>query len=205
MNILVLGPTSSPLSAIISENGGSVIECAEPVDLDFLKSNDIEIAVSYRYRHMIKRPVIRFLRGQIINLHISLLPWNRGADPNLWSFLEDTPKGITIHHVDEGIDTGDIIAQKEIRFDLGSETLATSYRKLNGSIIDLFREIWPKLLSGKCRCRSQLATGSIHYIKDKKRFEYLLREKGWDTPVHELIGKALDHSAGRQSAVPPLR
>ena len=188
MNILVLGPSSSPLSPIIGERGDSVLECAEPVDLDFIKSHDIDFAVSYRYRHIIKGPVINCLRGQIINLHISMLPWNRGADPNLWSFLEDTPKGITIHYVDEGIDTGDIIAQKQIHFDVGSETLATSYRKLNDLIIDLFRDVWPKLMTGKCQRKKQSATGSIHHLKDQKRFEYLLREKGWDTPVCELIG-----------------
>jgi len=34
------------------------------------------------------------------------------ADPNVWSFIEKTPKGVSIHYLDAGIDTGDIIAQK---------------------------------------------------------------------------------------------
>ena len=52
-----------------------------------------------------------------------------GQDPNLWSFIEDTPKGVTIHEIDEGIDTGDIIFQKEIVLN-SNETLASSYEKL---------------------------------------------------------------------------
>ncbi|MCL0081308.1 hypothetical protein M1N64_03665 [Peptococcaceae bacterium] len=46
-------------------------------------------------------------QGRAINLHISFLPWNRGADPNFWSFIENAPVGVSIHYLDEGIDTGD--------------------------------------------------------------------------------------------------
>ena len=64
-------------------------------------------------------------------MHISLLPWNRGYHPNIWSFLEDTPKGVTIHYINEGIDTGDIIVQKEIVIDEDKETLKSSYEILH--------------------------------------------------------------------------
>ncbi len=62
----------------------------------------------------------------IINLHISFLPWNRGAHPNFWSFYDDTPKGVTIHLIDEGIDTGAIIYQKEITFDRNEKTFESN-------------------------------------------------------------------------------
>jgi len=70
------------------------------------------------------------LGNRAINLHPSLLPWNRGAHSNFWSFLEDTPKGVTIHIIDEGIDTGDILLQKKIKFDQSKETLRSSYGRL---------------------------------------------------------------------------
>ena len=47
----------------------------------------------------------------VVNLHPALLPWNRGADPNVWSIVERTPAGATLHWMDAGVDTGDIIAQ----------------------------------------------------------------------------------------------
>jgi len=191
MIILLLGRTSSPLTPIIKESGCEVIESSSPINVEFLEKNSIDFIVVYGYRHIIKKPIIDQLNGRIVNLHISLLPWNRGADPNLWSFLEDTPKGVTIHHVDEGLDTGDVIAQKELFFDEDCETLATTYRKLRDAIVNLFSQQWSNILPEKVRRIKQPSGGSFHMLKDKKRFEYLLTEKGWDTPVKELVGKAL--------------
>ena len=55
---------------------------------------------------------------KIINLHISYLPYNKGAHPNFWSFADNTPSGVTIHEVNENLDSGNIIFQKKIEFDI---------------------------------------------------------------------------------------
>jgi methionyl-tRNA formyltransferase len=191
MKVLVLGKIGSPLTPIIRGNHCEVIESISPVNEEFLQRNAIDFIVVYGYRHIIKKPVIDHLKGRVVNLHISLLPWNRGADPNLWSFLEDTPKGVTIHYVDEGLDTGDIIAQKELSFDDDHETLATTYEKLSFEIVDLFEQHWPHILFGKAQGQNQPLGGSYHMLKEKKKFEYLLAERAWDTPVKNLVGKAL--------------
>ena len=167
-------------------------EWFEPLDVDFLEEQGIDFAVSYRYRHILKKEVIEHLQGRIINLHISFLPWNRGADPNIWSFLEDTPKGISIHFIDEGLDTGDIIVQKTVKFDARGETLATTYKKLNKEILWLFAEQWPLIMSGKSERQAQVLEGSYHRLRDKDRYLYLLAEKGWDTPVEKLVGIAIE-------------
>ena len=52
----------------------------------------------------------RFARGAV-NLHLAYLPYNRGSNPNVWSIVERTPAGATLHWMDAGVDTGDIIAQ----------------------------------------------------------------------------------------------
>jgi methionyl-tRNA formyltransferase len=191
MNVLVLGIRPSPLTPILEKHGCRVVECEGPIDVKYLKSHAIEFAVSYRYRHIIRKPIIEYLRWNVINLHVSLLPWNRGADPNLWSFLEDTPKGVTIHYIDEGIDTGDIIAQKEVVFDTSNETLATTYDRLNAEILELFRSHWPLIMQIKAYRRKQPFGESFHKTKDKEQFMHLLAKNGWDTPVEKLVGKAL--------------
>jgi methionyl-tRNA formyltransferase len=190
MKVLVLGVIPSPASRILKKHGCDTLECDARVDVDFLRKNSIDFAVSYRYRYMIWKPIIEYLKGNIINLHISLLPWNRGADPNLWSFLEDTPKGVTIHYVDECLDTGDIIVQKEVFFDYSDETLATTYQKLNEEILELFKCEWPSISAGRATRQKQPMIGSFHSLKDRKKIEYLLAERGWDTPVITLVGKA---------------
>ena len=190
MKILILGPGDSPLIQIIREGGCDVMDLERKFDKSLVVSEKIDFIVSFRYRHIIRKDIIDYMKDRIINLHISLLPWNRGSDPNLWSFLEDTPKGVTIHHLDEGVDTGDIIAQKHIYFDAEIDTLATSYQTLNRQIVELFSLQWLLIMRGGSRRYKQNEKGSFHRMKDKVAFEYLLSEKGWDTPVRELIGKA---------------
>ena len=189
---MVLGQIHSPVTSIIRDSGCEVIESTSPINLEFLQRNVTDFVVVYGYRNIIQKPVIDHYRKRIINLHISLLPWNRGADPNLWSFLEDSPKGVTIYHIDEGLDTGDIIVQKELFFDESRETSATTYKKISDDILHLFKQHWLKILHGKKQGHKQLPGGSFHQLKDKKRFEYLLSENRWDTPVKDLVGKALE-------------
>lgn len=191
MNILVLGPTSSPVSSVLQQKGYSITEHSGPVDKSFLNNNSINFAVSYRYRYIINWDVIDFWDGKIINLHISYLPWNRGADPNLWSFLEDTPKGVSIHYVDPGIDTGDLITQKQIFFDESRHTLASTYEILNREIIDLLAEYLNSIITGKAPRIKQPEGGTVHKLKDKEPYLHLLGKKGWDTSVLEVKGKAL--------------
>lgn len=85
------------------------------------------------------------MQGQIFNLHISLLPYNREASPNFFSFIENTSKGVTIHQIDEGLDTGPILAQKELFFDESKETFASGYEKLILEIQMLFKENWSSI------------------------------------------------------------
>jgi methionyl-tRNA formyltransferase len=191
MKIIVLGPRFSSITSFLNQKGYSVIECSDPVDRFFLLNNDIDFAVSYRYRHIISQEAITCLKGKIINLHISYLPWNRGADPNLWSFLEDTPKGVSIHYVDTGIDTGDLIARKKIVFNEIYETLSTSYETLNDEILSLFRASWDSIVNGEAQRIKQSKGGSLHKSKDKEPYLHLLAQKGYDTPVLEIKGKAL--------------
>ena len=198
MTILVLGVIPSPLTSKIENHGLNVIECADPIDTEYLQTHSVEFAVSYRYRHIIQKAVIDNLNGNIINLHVSFLPWNRGADPNLWSFLEDTPKGVSIHYIDEGIDTGDIIAQKELLFNNDAETLASTYKKLNDEILELFKMYWEPIINGNTDRKKQMQTGSFHKISDKKTFQFLITDKGWETPVGNLVGKALVNSEKRK-------
>jgi methionyl-tRNA formyltransferase len=191
MNVLLLGVTPSPLRPIVEKTNCTALELGETISVDFLRMRSVDFVVSYRYQHIISKDIIEYLKGQIINLHISLLPWNRGADPNLWSFLEDTPKGVSIHFIDPGIDTGDIIAQRSVGFDVEQETLETSYMKLNETIIRLFFDSWPLIKEGRIVSKRQPPGGTYHRTADKERYHPLLKEKGWATPVKELIGRAL--------------
>lgn len=190
MNILFLGPHETDIIMNLKYRGFNVVETEDPIDLKFLDLNDVSFGISYRYRYIIKPEIISRLVGRVVNLHISLLPWNRGADPNLWSFLENTPKGVSIHYIDAGIDTGDVIIQQEVKFNDDLETLSSTYYKLNYMLKELFIANINKIIDAEFPRYKQKEKGSFHRLSDKNKFLHLLT-KGWDTPVKELIGKGL--------------
>lgn len=181
MKILLLSPHAHLVEYLMSY-GDEVTQTIEPLTDELLQ--DKEFIISYGYRYILKKPVLDKFKDRAINLHISYLPWNRGADPNLWSFLENTPKGVTIHFLDEGIDTGDIIAQRYMKYDI-DDTLRTFYDKLSGCIEDMFMKVWPYIRDGKARRYKQ---GTYHSLKDKEKYQHFLAE-GWDTPVKNIIGR----------------
>jgi len=188
MKILLLGPKRDLLKNFLVASGDSVFEWEEKIDLPFLERNEIDFILSFGYRKIISREVIEKFQKKAVNLHISYLPWNRGADPNLWSFLEDTPKGVSIHFIDEAIDTGPIICQREVGF-FPEDTLRTTYDRLIEEIQALFRANWQEIREGKFAGIPQPAGGSFHKSSDRKPYEKLLTD-GWDTPVISIIGKA---------------
>ena len=130
--------------------GNDVAYCTERLESEWCKTHKFDLTLSYTYRYILTREILETLGGNVVNLHNSYLPWNRGADPNLWSIVENTPRGVTLHYMDTGLDKGAIIAQKLVGKDVG-ETLRSSYEKLDKEAKKLFKEAfafyidWPQM------------------------------------------------------------
>ena len=189
MKILYLSPHKR-LIDFLQQNGDEVIQSVDPLTDEMLEG--VDFIISYGYRRKISKEVADRFSGRAINLHIGYLPYNRGADPNLWSFLDDTPKGVTIHYLDGNIDTGDIIAQEEVPYDIENDTLRTTYKRLSDAIEALFCRVWPEIRGGKDGEEDGVVSMpqlTYHRVGDKDAYARLL-EKGWDTPIKEILGKA---------------
>ncbi len=184
MIVLVLSPYSERLSAILERHGDTWEVSSAPPSTDLLNPGRYDFAISHGYPHIVPPQLIKGWAGRLVNLHISLLPWNRGADPTFWSFFEATPKGVTIHHMDAGIDTGDVIAQRKLILPREA-TLASSYAQLQDEILDLFHYVWPHLREGRAPRRAQRRGGSVHSRSDIEPYRHLLLQ-GWDTPVVDI-------------------
>ncbi len=125
-------------------------------------TEDFDIVVSYGYRHILSKDIIKNSRAPLINLHISYLPWNRGAHPNFWSFYESTPCGVSIHLIDEGIDTGPIIYQKKVAFDTKINTFSETYTQLKQEIEKLFLKNINNIINKTYSPKTQNGYGSFH-------------------------------------------
>jgi hypothetical protein len=141
MKVLILSPYPESLAETVTRSGDRPLCFNAPISLDHIVENDVDFIISYGYRTILGADIIRHLERRIINLHISYLPWNRGVYPNVWSWVEGTPKGVSIHVIDEGIDTGGLIAREEARFG-PDQTLDSTYQSLRVQIERLFDQRW---------------------------------------------------------------
>jgi methionyl-tRNA formyltransferase len=160
---------------------------SEPLTTHILEQLNPSVVISYSYQHIIKSDVLSW-PVRFINLHISYLPFNRGADPNAWSILDGTPSGVSIHLIDSGIDTGPILVQKLV--DLAdTETLASSYQRMQDEIQTLFQENWPELMN--IEPKIQTSKGTFHNARDFAAIkEKLLGSEGWDVSLATLKKRA---------------
>jgi methionyl-tRNA formyltransferase len=142
----------------VGERAGSVVLedtlISKPEGLEQIRSCKPDIAVSVLFRNMLRKPFLDLFPRGCINLHPAFLPYNRGNYPNVWSIVEKTPAGVTLHYIDEGLDTGDIIAQEEVTIDM-TDTGGTLYRKLEVAALDLFKRTWPSIEAGAAPRRLQ--------------------------------------------------
>ena len=191
MRILFTGSDSTKNAAewFISQ-GDEVTYEKGRVDINYVRAAKPDFLICYNYPYIISKEVISFLESRAINLHISYLPWNKGAYPNVWSFLEETPKGVSVILIDQEIDAGDILVQREVLFDEGRETLKSSYERLHYEIQGLLKENWKEIKNGKIQPRKQEGGGSLHSVKEYNSIIVpLIREKGWGIPIKELKEK----------------
>ena len=185
MRILYLGPEGK-IPNWLKSIGEEITQTETAVVAEDVQRFDF--LISYGYRHIIKPDVLALFPNRAINLHASYLPWCRGSDVILWSVVdENTPHGVTIHYLDEGIDTGDIIIQGLVPVDDCNDTLRTLYERHHNWLQRLFKENWMSIRDGEFMGNQQTGLGSYHTVADRSKVEHLLHDQ-WDTPIIYLIG-----------------
>jgi methionyl-tRNA formyltransferase len=157
----------------------------QPAVLQSLKALRPEIAVSALFGYILRPEFLELLPAGCINVHPALLPYNRGAFPNVWSIVDGTPAGATVHYIDAGIDTGDIIAQREVPVS-PTDTGESLYRKLEHACVELFTDTWPLIRSGQNpRLVQAPEAGTVHRLRDVERLDDIDLDKTYT--ARELI------------------
>ncbi len=128
-----------------------------------------DLGISGFFGYILRREFLELFAAGCVNVHPSLLPYNRGVGTNIWSIVDGTPAGVTIHYMDAGIDTGDVIAQREVSTG-PTDTGQTLYRRLEHASVDLFTETWPLIRSGRAsRIPQDNGVGTYHSAGDCDR------------------------------------
>lgn len=96
-----------------------------------LQTLDIDVIVSVAATQLFKKDILNMPKMCCINLHSSLLPEYRGVSPSFWTMLNGEDKtGVTVHYMDEKIDSGDIIVQNAITIEK-DDTVKTLNEKVS--------------------------------------------------------------------------
>lgn len=159
--------------------GAVVIEAAQLKDPQVLRSISdlkLDMGVSILFGYLLRKPFLDLLPKGCINLHPALLPYNRGAYPNVWSIAEGTPAGVSLHYINEGVDSGDLIAQREVPV-LLTDTGASLYQKLMHASVQLFKETWPSIRSGTACPTQQEGAGTFHRVRDVEQIDEIFLDQ----------------------------
>jgi len=154
---------------------GPDLEKAE--GLERIRALRPEIGVSVMFGQILRSEFLKLFPRGCVNLHPGLLPYGRGAYPNVWSIVERTPAGVTLHRMDQGVDTGEILGQREVVVE-PVDTGETLYRKLERAGLEVFQELWPLVRKGELKGRAQPSgEGTAHRARDVDRIDEIDLDK----------------------------
>jgi methionyl-tRNA formyltransferase len=141
---------------------------------------------------ILKPHILRVPRIGVLNPHPGLLPAYRGVDVIPWALYNGDPLGVTVHIVDPGIDTGDIVAQRRYELRPG-DTLSSLKRRADMILGQLMAEVVSQLAaSGRLETHPQDAPGPL-YSSMPRALKATVEAKlqAMDVPA----GRAQDHAA----------
>jgi methionyl-tRNA formyltransferase len=128
--------------------------------LEVLRAMAPDLIVLADYGRLIPAALLALPVHGALNLHPSLLPRHRGAAPVAAAVLAgDTETGVTLMRMDEGLDTGPILAQRPVPL-AGDETTPEVEDRLARMAADLLEDVLPDWLAGRLEARPQPMTGA---------------------------------------------
>ena len=142
-------PSFSPVKKLAMEHSIPVFQ-PEKIrkDYDWVINMNPDMIVTCAFGQIIPEVTLDCPKYGCINVHASLLPKLRGGSPLHHCIIDGYDKtGVTIMFMDKGMDTGDIILQKEIPIE-DFDTVGTIHDKLKVIGRDLLLEAIPQILNG---------------------------------------------------------
>ena len=136
-----------------------------------------DIIITCAYGQIIPKEILEYPKYGCINVHASLLPKLRGGAPIHHAIIDGYDKtGITIMYMDEAMDSGDIISQRETKI-LDTDTVESLHDRLSRLGRELLMDTLPSILDGSAkRIKQDLASVTYAYNIQREE-EYLYFNK----------------------------
>ncbi len=152
------------------------VDCITPSDVNErevatrVAAHDPDLFLSVYYTQVFKGDLMRAIQGKALNFHPSLLPRHRGNAPLIWAIVEGDPMtGLSVHHIDAGIDTGNIVTQRKMPIH-ETDTGYVLHRKMANLVRAAAAEILRDFLSARALPVGQEQSGqsSYHSARDPR-------------------------------------
>ena len=171
---------------------------------EVLEQTEADVMVVAAFGQLIPSGILHMKKYGCINVHASLLPKYRGAAPIQWAVIDgEKESGVTIMQMDEGLDTGDMLAKAVVPLD-EKETGGSLFDKLSIAGAKLCVETLAKLEKGEITAEKQgesptayasmlkKSMGNIDWTKDAVSIERLVRGLNpWPSAYTTLNGKTM--------------
>ncbi len=163
----------------------------------WIKILEPDLLIVYSMSHLLKENVFSIPKFGTINIHYSHLPEYRGPAPLFWEYYDYVLNpGVTLHYIDKGEDTGDIIFQERVLIRPG-EKLEELNQKLSFTGIKLLLKAMDTIEMGNIpRVRQSVATPTVRARKIKPdEYNELIKWSEWDVDrvFHFLSGTPKYH------------
>jgi len=136
--------------------------------LEQLKRTNLNLGLLAWWPYILKSEILLVPKMGWLNLHTSYLPYNRGKHSSFWSIVEQTPCGVSLQFIDEGIDTGDIVARKEIDINW-EDTSEMIHNKCREEVIELFKDNFQDIKNNRLpKIKQNLNEGTYHHSSEIK-------------------------------------
>lgn len=137
----------------------------EADQLDLVSTVEPDVVVAAGFTHIVPPEILTIPDGGCLNVHPGILPETRGFNPNVWSIVDECPAGATVHYMDDGVDTGDIVGTREVDTSF-ADTGKDVYQRVERACVDLFRDVWPAVESGAVEPEPQPTDGNYYRKRD---------------------------------------
>lgn len=153
----------------------------------WVKDLNPDLIVVFSMSQLLKKDLIDIPKLGVINLHPSMLPEYRGPNPDFWQYynMEMNP-GVTVHYIDEGEDTGDIIFQERVHIPLGTKSPERLDKLIGGVGSSLLLKAIQAIKSGSAPRIPQSSNSSTFRARNLKSEEHkeIIDWKNW--PIERI-------------------
>jgi methionyl-tRNA formyltransferase len=145
-------------------------EFKNPKSLELLLSLNLDYIFGIHFPYIIPNEVLSIPKIGVVNLHPAFLPYNKGWHTPSWAIIEGYPYGATLHFMEEALDEGDIIHQKQIEV-LPIDTANSLYKRVLKLEEEVFFEAFELLSSLNPKRIKQVGKGTSHQKKELKALQ----------------------------------